>query len=528
MDVPQVVRIVEEEYPPRPTGKENEPTSENLDNYNSFRDYIETILVEVYRCKLCRFNSATKHTIGDHMKNTHRDSIGSAIRVNASDESSGTLDILQKADGYGDGVRASGNGNQPIVNLSDLTTQQNDTVSLSNALEVLMGLGNECPNNEPVSVADQKPKKTPSKKNKRGKKRGKSESNSDMVSVPFPGDHENAKDPSPAPADTIAAAAAAASLNENDDGCDDDSDDADYDPGMDSDHHSDDEISEDLPYRQIRPAKEAMASRNQVQDEIPKVSNKTAPVLQSVDVSAIAKTAALSNPEATTITVVQHNAGEGPPTTIQFKKSRKSDAIIPTRESLGIVSPFTKTAYTGAKVYACNKCHSRYKTEDELERHTQKKHQRTRTFLCEICGEALATRASVRHHVLRKHPDDTTMYKCEHCDYMTRFETRMKIHSSKHNSEFFCETCTKCYVNKEKLEAHYLSPMHKNALNPIICEHCGYKTKKRDNFLVHMRKHTGEKPYRCTQCDYASSDGSTLKVRQSKDTIEYKTLFHLT
>ncbi|XP_063957147.1 zinc finger protein 3 homolog [Lytechinus pictus] len=232
-----------------------------------------------------------------------------------------------------------------------------------------------------------------------------------------------------------------------------------------------------------------------------------------VDFQAIAQRASQTNPEATTITVVQHTGGNRPPMTIHFKKSHKSEAIIPTGESLGIESPFLRKNYVGSKIFACKECHARYKTANELERHVVKKHQKQKSFLCEICGDALATRGGMKIHMERKHTE-IKFQTCDICDYTTRSTTRLKTHIKKHNketSEFLCKPCKKSFVSASKLRQHEQSPMHKNSVDPIICEHCGYVTKKRDNFLVHLRKHTGEKPYKCSHCDYASADGSTLK-----------------
>ncbi|XP_071500433.1 uncharacterized protein [Diadema antillarum] len=233
----------------------------------------------------------------------------------------------------------------------------------------------------------------------------------------------------------------------------------------------------------------------------------------NVDFQAIAQRASQSNPEATTITVVQHTGSDKPPTTIHFRKSRKSDAIIPTGESLGITSPFLRKEYAGSKIFACKECHSRYKTQNELERHITKKHKKEKSYLCEICGDALATRCGMKLHILRKH-GATSILKCDVCSYTTRSPIRLEVHIKKHNKaklEHWCEPCKKSFVTASKLQQHKNSPMHKNNVDPIICEHCGYITKKRDNFLVHLRKHTGEKPYKCSHCNYAAADGSTLK-----------------
>ncbi|XP_033099216.1 zinc finger protein 41-like [Anneissia japonica] len=230
-----------------------------------------------------------------------------------------------------------------------------------------------------------------------------------------------------------------------------------------------------------------------------------------VDLTAIAKSAAACNPKATRITVFQHLNDSDIPSAIHFRKSSKSDAIIPTRDSLGITSPFLNKDYRGKKHFACTQCHSRYKTETELTNHIQKKHKRGQSVLCEICGLELASQISAKYHAARMHMTKSELFQCNKCDYMTRFEKRLEIHRAKHQSEFYCEACKKSYVSQQKLDKHYQSPMHKHIINPLICEHCGYSSNKKDNFLVHMRKHTGERPYKCNHCPYASADGSTLK-----------------
>ncbi|XP_071955167.1 uncharacterized protein [Antedon mediterranea] len=236
------------------------------------------------------------------------------------------------------------------------------------------------------------------------------------------------------------------------------------------------------------------------------------PILHSkVDLSAIAKSAAACNPKATKITVFQHVIDSETPTAIHFRKSRKSDAIIPTNDSLGILSPFLNKEYRGQKHFACAQCHARYKTENELTTHVDKKHNRGESVLCEICGLEFASQSSAKYHASRMHTPQCELLKCDKCDYETRFEKRLEIHRARHESDFFCNVCKKSYVSNQKLERHFQSPLHKNFVNPLICEHCGYSSKKKDNFLVHMRKHTGEKPYKCNHCPYASADGSTLK-----------------
>ncbi|KAG7154336.1 Zinc finger protein 536-like 12 [Homarus americanus] len=45
----------------------------------------------------------------------------------------------------------------------------------------------------------------------------------------------------------------------------------------------------------------------------------------------------------------------------------------------------------------------------------------------------------------------------------------------------------------------------------VVCPVCGKVISRRDNLRVHMRTHTGERPYACPHCPHRSKTGGNLR-----------------
>ncbi|KAK7475699.1 hypothetical protein BaRGS_00033070 [Batillaria attramentaria] len=181
----------------------------------------------------------------------------------------------------------------------------------------------------------------------------------------------------------------------------------------------------------------------------------------------------------------------------------------------------------------CPKCHSTFSTANSLRFHLQ--HYHGRRFECDYCEEFLKTRASLKQHVQSHKPilhplkDGTTTnsdlppttHASNTADPTKQLQTPDEADSyggltcfkqveelqrrlATQGGVFRCNVCKKAQDSKDKLTEH-LKTHHQ-------CPECGIAYQHACQLSLHMRTHTGERPFKCDVCGHAFAKRTQLKV----------------
>lgn len=179
--------------------------------------------------------------------------------------------------------------------------------------------------------------------------------------------------------------------------------------------------------------------------------------------------------------------------------------------------------------FTCPLCNKHFISEHYLKRHVLK--HINKKVECKICNYHFKSKFNLFEHIKMTHLlNGKTRYSCNTCGRMFEKDTKRLAHEKCHLARF-CELCSKTFVSQKHHDTHM--QRHAMKLNILsrkkqTCSFCEKECLDDNQLSVHVNKvHLQIKPYGCDMCDRQFYTETNLRQHKkvhsilSKETCEF-------
>ncbi|KAL7288727.1 hypothetical protein TKK_0017452 [Trichogramma kaykai] len=171
------------------------------------------------------------------------------------------------------------------------------------------------------------------------------------------------------------------------------------------------------------------------------------------------------------------------------------------------------TCHTDFPQYRCSTCGQRYKLKADLDDHVHSYHKFAPQYKCNLCPKVFNHKGNFKRH-FSSHVDPNGEYlqkfPCSMCQRRFSNSRTLSIHMRVHTGErpYQCEKCGKAFSQQGNLINHV--KIHTNPRS-FTCDICGKSFNQKATLKEHKLLHSGEKPHVCQICGLAFTFSAAMR-----------------
>ncbi|XP_063003575.1 zinc finger protein 335 isoform X3 [Elgaria multicarinata webbii] len=166
------------------------------------------------------------------------------------------------------------------------------------------------------------------------------------------------------------------------------------------------------------------------------------------------------------------------------------------------------------QLFRCLQCSYRSRRWSSLKEHMFN-HTGSKPYKCEECDYTSVYKKDViRHSAVHNRdkkkradpPPKRSSFPCPVCDRVYPMQKRLTQHMKTHSTEkpHMCDKCGKSFKKRYTFKMHLLTHIQAVAKHWFKCEFCEHVCEDKKVLLNHQLLHINDKPFRCTLCAYAT------------------------